>query len=96
VEMEWYYVILIMVGSIAALMMLGVPVAFAFLGVNIVGSFLFMGGVNGLNLVVANAASHVTVFTLAPIPLFMLICCSAGCRDGSPISRWVAARSSRR
>lgn len=72
-EMEWYYVILIMVGSIAALMMLGVPVAFAFLGVNIVGSFLFMGGVNGLNLVVANAASRVTVFTLAPIPLFMLM-----------------------
>jgi tripartite ATP-independent transporter DctM subunit len=71
--MEWYFVIAIMVGSIAALMMLGVPVAFAFLGVNIVGSLLFMGGMEGLNLVVANAASRVTVFTLAPIPLFMLM-----------------------
>lgn len=72
-ELEWYYVIAIMVGSIAALMMLGVPVAFAFLGVNIIGAMLFMGGMDGLNLVVANAASRVTLFTLAPIPLFMLM-----------------------
>ena len=71
--MEWYATIGVMVGSIAAMMLLGFPVAFAFLGVNIFGAIAFMGGIDGLSLVVANATNRLTIFILVPIPLFMLM-----------------------
>jgi TRAP-type C4-dicarboxylate transport system permease large subunit len=71
--MEWYVFLAIMIGGVASLIVLGMPVAFAFLGVNVVLTIVFVGGLDGLNLVVANAASRVAVFTLVPIPLFMLM-----------------------
>ena len=71
--MLWYEIIGLMMGSVALLMLLGVPVAFSFLGINILGAMILMGGLEGLALVVANASNRVTTFTLAPIPLFMLM-----------------------
>lgn len=71
--MEWYEVLAVMVGAIAAMMAVGVPVAFAFLGVNIVGALFFFGGVLGVRQVIANGAGTITVFTFIPIPLFLLM-----------------------
>ena len=54
--MEWYTIGGLLFGLVLFLMAIGVPVAFAFLGASIIGVLLFMGGVNGLNLLAANAS----------------------------------------
>ena len=71
--MEWYLALALLLGSLVALLMLGVPVVFAFFAVNMVGALLFLGGEAGLKQLVRNAAEAVTRFSLAPIPLFLLM-----------------------
>lgn len=71
--MEWYWTGSILMGVLLALMAAGVPVAFAFLAADMVGVFLFMGGVAGLAQIVANSTTSITLFTLVPVPLFILM-----------------------
>lgn len=71
--MDWMTSLIILLGVLVVLMAMGLPVAFAFLGVNIVGSLLFLGGTVGLGQLVRNAAASLTNFSLAPIPLFLLM-----------------------
>jgi tripartite ATP-independent transporter DctM subunit len=71
--MEWYYALGLMLGMLVALMAIGLPVAFAFLMVNLVGAVIFLGGEAGLMQLVRNAVASVKVFSLAPIPLFILM-----------------------
>jgi len=70
---DWPLAILVLLGPVLLLMALGMPVAFAFLAANILGAFLFLGGVNGVYQLVANASVSVTSFLLVPIPLFVLM-----------------------
>lgn len=62
-----------LLGTLLILMLTGLPVAFAFLGVNIVGAFVFLGGDVGLDQMVRNTIASVSNFSLAPIPLFLLM-----------------------
>ncbi len=71
--MEWYQAAGLMIGVVVTLMVLGVPVAFAFLTANVAGVILFMGGVSGINQLVANATTAVATFTLLPVPLFLIM-----------------------
>ncbi len=71
--MEWYYALAMMIGMLAILMAIGLPVAFAFFTVNLVGGLIFLGGEAGLMQVVRNAIASVKIFSLAPIPLFILM-----------------------
>lgn len=71
--MEWYMALLLLLGSLVALLLLGLPVVFAFFTVNMIGAFYFLGGEPGLSQVVRNAVDAVTTFSLAPIPLFLLM-----------------------
>ena len=71
--MEWYAVLALLIGGLAALMMLGLPVVFAFFAVNIAGAFAFMGGAIGLEQLVRNAIDAAQSFALLPIPLFILM-----------------------
>lgn len=71
--MAWYLVLFAMIGGICLLMLAGVPVAFAFLGANIIGALFFFGGLNGIQQVLVNGVSSVTVFTFIPIPMFLLM-----------------------
>lgn len=71
--MEWYYALFMMLGLLVALMAIGVPVAFAFFAVNLVGALIFLGGEAGLMQLVRNAVASVKVYSLAPIPLFILM-----------------------
>ncbi|WP_366655192.1 TRAP transporter large permease subunit [Fodinicurvata sp. EGI_FJ10296] len=71
--MDWVTSLTILLGLLVFFMALGLPVAVAFLGVNIVGSILFLGGGIGLGQLVRNAAASLTNFSLAPIPLFLLM-----------------------
>src|SRR5699024_4521950 len=71
--MEWYWAGSILLGVLLVLMAAGVPVAFAFLAADMVGVFLFMGGVAGLSQIVSNSTTAITLFTLVPVPLFILM-----------------------
>jgi tripartite ATP-independent transporter DctM subunit len=71
--MEWYSALILLLGSLVVLLMLGLPVVFAFFAVNVVGAMLFLGGEPGLQQLVRNAVESVTRFSLAPIPLFLLM-----------------------
>ncbi len=70
---EWYEIAAFLVGMVIALMLLGIPVAFAFLTANIVGAMIFMGGLDAMPQIVANAVESVTIFALIPVPLFIIM-----------------------
>ncbi len=71
--MDWASALMLMLGLLVALMAFGLPVAFAFLGVNIVGAWIFLGGDAGLDQMARNTMAAVNNFSLAPIPLFLLM-----------------------
>jgi len=70
--MEWYYAFILLLGTVCTAMFLGLPVAFAFFAANVLGTFLFING--DIGLVFMPAEFHNAIkFTLAPIPLFLLM-----------------------
>lgn len=71
--MDWGQALALMVGGLALLLALGVPVAVAFFGINLVGAWIFLGGDSGLMQMTRNAVTSITNFSLAPIPLFVLM-----------------------
>lgn len=71
--MVWSAALLLMLGTLSVLMMLGLPVAFAFIGIDLLGAYIFLGGTAGLDQVARNTFAALASFTLAPIPLFLLM-----------------------
>ncbi|MCR4264596.1 TRAP transporter large permease [Nitratireductor sp. ZSWI3] len=71
--MAWYEAAMLMIGGLLFLMFFGMPVAIAFLTINIVGVYIFMGGMIGIDQLVANATTSVTSFALVPVPLFLIM-----------------------
>jgi len=69
----WSSALILMLGTLVVLMMLGLPVAFAFIGVDLLGAAIFLGGKAGLDQMVRNTFAALSSFTLAPIPLFLLM-----------------------
>jgi TRAP-type C4-dicarboxylate transport system permease large subunit len=65
--------LIVLIGGLLLLLTLGVPIAFGFLLVNFTGAFFIMGGARGLNIAVQQMFSGLTIFALAPIPLFVLL-----------------------
>lgn len=71
--MNWFEVLAVIIGPLLILMACGVPVALAFLMADAIGAYIFMGGISGVGQIVSNSKDAVTVFTLLPIPLFILM-----------------------
>lgn len=71
--MDWPLATGLMVGGVLALMVIGMPVAIAFLGINIVGVVVFMGGMRGVDQLIANSTESITSFALVPVPLFLVM-----------------------
>ncbi|MBW2022530.1 MAG: TRAP transporter large permease [Deltaproteobacteria bacterium] len=71
--MEWWAVLLLIIGSLVFLFLIGVPVAFAFLFINLVGAYVLWGHTAGLTQMVLSIMRSVTVFALLPVPLFILM-----------------------
>lgn len=71
--MEWWLVLLLILGSLVVLFLIGVPIAFAFLFINVVGAYLLWGHIVGLNQLILSIMRSVTVFALLPVPLFILM-----------------------
>src|SRR5688572_1738617 len=70
--MEWWAAFLLIMGAFLLLVMAGLPVVFAFFGVNVVFLLIFMGEA-GLELMIDSIYGSLTVFTLLPITLFILM-----------------------
>ena len=79
--MEWYWILLSLLGAILALMFIGFPVGIAFIVVNTVAAFFLFGRFDSFdrNLEAAvfqlteNAFGNMAIFALVPIPMFVLM-----------------------
>lgn len=71
--MEWWLILSLMLGGLIVLMLVGIPVAFAFLLMNSVCAYLLWGGAGGLDGVIRGLFDSITVFSLLPLPLFILM-----------------------
>ena len=70
--MEWYFALVLLLGTVCAAMFLGLPVAFAFFAANVLGTALFINGDIGLVLMPMEFHNAIK-FTLTPIALFLLM-----------------------
>ncbi len=79
--MEWYWTLLLLLGSILALMFIGLPVGVAFIVVNTIAAFLLFGRFGsfdanmfaGVSQLTDNAFANITIFAIVPIPMFLLM-----------------------
>lgn len=71
--MEWYWALALMLGLMIFLLGFGVPVAFTFFTINFVGAWVFLGGEAGMIQAARGTVGAVALFSLAPIPLFILM-----------------------
>lgn len=71
--MDWALTLSLMLGALILLLATGLPVAFAFIAVNVVGAYFILGGESGLIQMARNAFQSVANYSLAPIPLFILM-----------------------
>ena len=70
--MEWYYALILLLGTVCSAMFLGMPVALAFFAANILGTFIFLNGDIGLMFMPMEFHNAIK-YTLAPISLFLLM-----------------------
>lgn len=62
-----------LIGGLLIFLAMGLPIAFSFFLINIIGAYGIMGGVNGVNLAVQQIFSSLVTFSIAPVPLFVLM-----------------------
>jgi len=71
--MEWWEFILVFFASFLVLLAIGLPVAFAFILVNLVFVMILMGLNAGPHQMIMNMFDSLSIFTIAPVPLFILL-----------------------
>lgn len=71
--MEWWLWLVLIFGSLVVLLLSGMPVAFCFIAINVVGAFVLWAGEAGLSQLPLNMYQSVTLFSLFPLPLFILM-----------------------
>ena len=71
--MDWQVAVLIVFASLVVLMLTGMPIAICFMFINIVGAVLVLGYPAGLEYMIHSMWSSLATFTIAPIPLFVLM-----------------------
>lgn len=71
--MDWTLSISILIGGLLVSMGIGLPVALGFFVINVIGTYFFMGGARGIDQMIANATMAVSTYSLAPVPLFLVM-----------------------
>lgn len=71
--MEWWVFIIIFFAAFLCLLAIGLPVAFAFMLVNLVFVTILMGTNAGPHQMIMNMFDSISIFTIAPVPLFILL-----------------------
>ena len=72
-DLQWYWMLFLILGSMIGLMVLGMPVPFAFLLVCTVGGFVYYGVEYGIYQVILNMRESVMDLNFLPLPLFVLM-----------------------
>jgi tripartite ATP-independent transporter DctM subunit len=70
--MEWWMVLAFFLGGLIILLLAGFPVAFSFLLMDVMGILVFMGA-PGLKNITLGIFSSLSIFTITPVPLFILM-----------------------
>jgi tripartite ATP-independent transporter DctM subunit len=70
--MEWWMVLVFFLGGLIILLLAGFPVAFSFLMMDVLGILVFMGA-PGLKNITLGIFSSLSIFTITPVPLFILM-----------------------
>ena len=71
--MDWWWTLALILGGLLAILATGLPVAFSFLVINLIGAYCLWGGLSGLEQLVDSIYSSVTMFSLLPVALFVLM-----------------------
>lgn len=71
--MEGYLIALALLAALLLLMFLGTPIAFCFIFINLMGGIFILGGEKGINVLILSIFEAVSTFSLAPVPLFVLM-----------------------
>jgi tripartite ATP-independent transporter DctM subunit len=71
--MEWWLILVVLFGALLILMATGMPVAFCFLLINLIGALILWGGMAGLHNLVTSMYRSITLFSLLPLALFILM-----------------------
>lgn len=71
--MEWQWIMILTFAGFFVLLVMGIPVAFAFLTVNVVNVFFIWGGFAGFPRLIGSLFTGISIFSLLPIPLFILM-----------------------
>jgi tripartite ATP-independent transporter DctM subunit len=71
--MEWWVLLLIIVGTFLLLLAAGVPVFLAFAIIDVLGIYFLWGGAKGLSQLIHSIFSSISSFVLLPVPLFILM-----------------------
>jgi len=71
--LEWYFVLLLLLGSFVIVMMTGLPISFSFFFISLVGALCFFPGDAGIKQITLNIYSSLASFRLMPLPLFILM-----------------------
>ena len=71
--MEWWAILIFLIGGLLFFLAMGLPIAFSFLLINFIAAYIFMGGLDGVSLAVQQIFSSLVSFSLAPIPLFVFM-----------------------
>jgi tripartite ATP-independent transporter DctM subunit len=71
--MEWWVVLLLLIGGSIFIMFMGLPVGISFLFADLLGTLFFMGGLAGFKLLILNLEESLTSFSLLTVPMFILM-----------------------
>ena len=71
--MEWWLMLILIVGIFLLLLGAGLPVFLAFTIIDVLGIFFLWGGGSGLSQLIHSIFSSVSSFVLLPVPLFVLM-----------------------
>jgi tripartite ATP-independent transporter DctM subunit len=70
--MEWWAVLIFFIAGLMLILLSGFPIAFGFLLIDLLGIIFFMGPL-GLKQVPLHVLSSISIFVLAPIPMFVFM-----------------------
>ena len=71
--MEWWVFLIIFFSGFLFLLTIGLHVAFAFMLVNLISVIFLMGSKGGPHQMIMNMFDSLSIFTIAPVPLFILL-----------------------
>jgi tripartite ATP-independent transporter DctM subunit len=71
--MEWWVLLILIVGAFLFLLALGLPVFLAFIVIDVLGIYFLWGGETGLEQLIHSMFSSISTFVLLPVPFFVLM-----------------------